>query len=40
MTASNDQITTRRRALGRIGAIALAIYGAPALTTLSVAHAM
>ena len=35
MTASNDQITTRRRALGRIGAIALATAGGTLAGTLA-----
>ncbi|WP_146038007.1 hypothetical protein [Tabrizicola aquatica] len=39
MTDFNDQIASRRRALARIGALALAAYAAPALTTLSVARA-
>ena len=39
MSTSDDQITSRRRALARLGALALAAYVAPAMTTLSVARA-
>ncbi|NDW54299.1 hypothetical protein [Aliiroseovarius sp. PrR006] len=39
MTKEDDKVFSRRKALTRIGGLALAAYSVPALTTLSAAHA-